>query len=382
MGIKDWFANRSGVSVSQYKMVTESTSGFLSWNGKLYHSDLVRAAIRPKATAVGKAVGKHVRKNEQGTKVNPDVYMKFLLEEPNPYMTGQLMQEKLVTHLELNNNAFAFINRDENGMPTEIYPLTPVSTEAVVDARGRLYLRFTLRDGRMVTFQYSDLIHLRKDYNENDIFGDPNTQALSSLMDVVGTTDQGVVKAIKNSNIIRWLLKFNNTLRPEDLKANSKKFVEDYLSVESDTVGVAATDAKAEAVQVEPKSYVPNEKQMDRTSERILSFFNTNSNIVQGDYTEDQWIAFYESAIEPIIVQMSKEFTRKLFTRRERGHGNKILFESSNLSFASMSTKLQLVEYVDRGIMTPNEVREALNMEPVEGGDDMVRRLDTAKIEE
>ena len=382
MGIKDWFANRNGVSVSQYKMITESTSGFLSWNGKLYHSDLVRAAIRPKATAVGKAVGKHVRKNDQGTKVNPDVYMKFLLEEPNPYMTGQLMQEKLVTHLELNNNAFAFINRDENGMPTEIYPLTPVSTEAVVDARGRLYLRFTLKDGRMVTFQYSDLIHLRKDYNENDIFGDPNTQALSSLMEVVGTTDQGVVKAIKSSNIIRWLLKYKQTLRPEDLKLNSKKFVEDYLSVENDDVGVAATDAKADAVQVEPKSYVPNEKQMNSTSERILSFFNTNRNIVQGDYTEDQWIAFYESAIEPIIVQMSNEFTRKLFTRRERGHGNKILFESSNLSFASMSTKLKLVDYVDRGIMTPNEVREALNMEPVEGGDDMVRRLDTAKIEQ
>ena len=43
-----------------------------------------------------------------------------------------------------------------------------------------------------------------------------------------------------------------------------------------------------------------------------------------------------------------------------------------------MSTKLQLVQFVDRGMMTPNEVREIMGYSPVEGGDVMVRRLDTA----
>jgi hypothetical protein len=74
---------------------------------------------------------------------------------------------------------------------------------------------------------------------------------------------------------------------------------------------------------------------------------------------------------------MSSEFTKKLFSRRERGFGNKIVFESSNLTFASMATKLNLVNYVDRGIMTPNEVREVLNMAPLDGGDQAIRRLDT-----
>lgn len=385
MGIINRFKNFMGrtITVSKYKMITDEGSGFYSWNGNLYQSDIVRAAIRPKARATGKAVGKHIRNGPDGMKINPEPYMKFLLEEPNPYMTGQMLQEKLITQLELNNNAFAYINRDENGYPMEIYPIVAGYVAAKQNKHGELFLEFTLKkNGKTVIFRYSDIIHLRKDFNDSEIFGDSPAKALTPLMEIVNTTDQGIVKAIKNSNIIKWLLKFNQSLRPEDIKKQTKKFIEDYMNIESETVGAAATDAKADAIQVEPKDYVPNAVQMDKTTQRILSFFNTNSKIVQGSYNEDEWISYYESSVEPDIMQLSGEYTRKLFSRRERGFGNRIIFESSNLNFASMQTKLNLVQYVDRGIMSPNEVRAILNMAPREGGDEYIRRLDTRPADE
>lgn len=381
MGLFDKFRNKA-VTVTSYKLITDVGDGFYAWNGNLYQSDIVRAAIRPKARAVGKAIGKHIRNGPDGMKINPEPYIRFLLEEPNPYMTGQMMQEKLIIQLELNNNAFAYINRDENGYPMEIYPITSSYVDALQDNQGQLYLKFTLLNGRMVTFKYTDVIHLRKDFNSSEIFGESPAKALTPLMEIVNTTDQGIVKAIKNSNIIKWLLKFNQSLRPEDLKKQTKQFIEDYMNIESDTVGAAATDAKADAIQVDPKDYVPNAVQMDKTTQRIFSFFNTNENIVQGKYNEDEWISYYESSVEPDIIQLSGEYTRKLFTRRERGFGNKIVFESSNLNFASMQTKLNLVQYVDRGIMNPNEVRAILNMAPREGGDEYLRRKDTGFAQE
>ncbi len=123
IGLLDRFRQKNKAVTTEYKMITDKGYGFYAWNGKLYQSDIVRSAIRPKARAIGKAVAKHIRNSSEGTKVNPDVYMRFLLEEPNIYMSGQQMQEKLATQLELNNNAFAFINRDVNGIPTEIYPI-------------------------------------------------------------------------------------------------------------------------------------------------------------------------------------------------------------------------------------------------------------------
>ena len=382
IGILDRFKKKNRVvEVSTYKMFTDEGSGYFGFDGNVYKSDIVRSAIRPKVRAIGKAVGKHIRENAEGLQVNPEPYIRFLLEEPNPYMTGQQLQEKLTVQLELNNNAFAYINRDKNGMPMEIYPITSTTTQSLTDSRGRLYLRFSLKNGNQVTFKYTDIIHLRKDFNEDDLFGTHPAESLTPLMEIVTTTDQGIVKAIKNSSIVKWLLKFNQTLRPEDLKKATKQFVEDYLSIEGEYIGAAATDAKMDATQVEPKDYVPNEKQMGSTTKRVYHFFNTNEKIVSSSYNEEDWVSYYEAVIEPDIVQLSGEYTRKLFSRRERGHGNKIMFESSNLAFASLKTKMEFVNNgIDRGYVNANEGRNVFGMAPIEGGDQYVRRLDTAPV--
>ena len=363
------------------QMVTTTGEFHYAWNGKLYESDIVRACIRPKVKAIGKLVGKHIRDDPGGgLKVNPDANIRFLLSEPNPYMTGQQMQEKVANQLCLNNNAFILTVRDENGKPVQLYPVPCVSAEAKYNDAGELFLKFQYRNGKSGIFRYSDIIHLRQDYNEHDIFGDSPAPALASMMEVIGTIDRGIIRAIKNSGVIRWLLTFTSSMRDEDIKANVQKFVDNYLAVETDSFGAAGVDAKASVQRIEPKDYVPNAAQTDRTVERIYSFFGTNKKIVQSDYTEDEWTAYYEAEIEPAVVQMHQTYTTGLFSRKERGFGNRIVFEANNLQCASLTTKLAFQAMVDRGAMTPNEWRETMNLAPIEGGDKPIRRLDTQVV--
>ena len=102
---------------NEFKMMTTYGEHYYAWNGKLYESDLVRACIRPKVQAVGKLVAKHLRDDaEKGLQLYPVVYIRELLLRPNPYMTGQQMQEKLATQLCLTGNAFALIVRDPNAV--------------------------------------------------------------------------------------------------------------------------------------------------------------------------------------------------------------------------------------------------------------------------
>ena len=121
---------------------------------------------------------------------------------------------------------------------------------------------------------------------------------------------------------------------------------------------------------------------MKETMMRIYNFYNTNEKIVQSKWTEDDWNSYYESQVEPLAKQMSGEYTRKLFTRKERGQGNVVMFDSSSLAHASMSTKLGLVALLDRGILNANEIRNILNLAPTKSGDEYVRRLDTALVGE
>lgn len=376
--IKNLF-NRN-VTKTRFEMIEDRGNGFYAWNGSIYKSDVVRACIRPKVKAIGKLIPQHIRNNSaEEFKVNPEPYIRFLYEEPNPYMSGQVFREKMATQLALNNNAFALLVRDENGYPMEMYNIPCVGVEAIYNSQGELFLKFTNKNGKIVTYPYTDIIHLRQDINENDLFGDSPREALLPLMEIVSTTDQGIVKAIKNSAVIRWLLRFRSNMRPEDVTQKTNEFVNNFLDV-SNSVGAAGVDTSTEAEQIKPNDYVPNAAQIDRTITRIYNFFNTNEKIVQSKYTEDEWNAYYESEIEPLAMQWSNEDTRKLFTRRERGFGNKIIYSANNLQYASMSTKLGLQAMVDRGALTPNEWREVLNLPPVADGDKPLRRLDTIAI--
>ena len=380
--IRSAFSNRR---VAGVELMQQVGNNYISWNGTIYDSDIVRSCIRPKVKATGKLVAKHLRdvvdaEGHHELKVNPSNAIRFILDEPNPLMTGQMLQEKLATQLCLNSNAFALIIRDDYGSPMEIYPIIARTVDAVYDSAGKLRLKFTMNNNKVYEFPYEDIIHLRQDFNENDIFGTPIAPVLVPLLDVVTTTDQGVINAIKNSSIIRWLLKFTNSMRKEDLKSQAKDFADNFLAT-SEGMGVAAVDAKADAQQINPTDYVPNAAQMDRTTKRIFDLFNTNDAIVSSKYTEEEYNSYFDAEVEPVLIQLGGEYTRKLFTRRERVFGNKIVFEASAWDSASISTKLNLQAMVDRGALTPNEWRATLNLAPVPGGDDPIRRLDTAAVD-
>lgn len=365
---------------TKLQLVTESNSTFYAWNGKMYQSDIVRACIRPKVKAIGKLNMKHIRAHEGKIDINPDPYMRFLLEEPNPYMTGQVLLEKMATQLCLNGNAFILIIRDEFGLPAELYPVPATGVEARYQDDGALILRFTLQNGYRLDAPYSDVIHLRDDFNDNDLYGDSPLPAVSGIMNVLNTTDQGVVQAIKNGSRIRWLLKFKTVLKPDDVKNRTDEFVASFLSSENGNGAAAGVDPTTEAQQINPTDVMPNAEISKQALQRLYSFFNTNEHIVQSNYTEDEWNSYYEMQIEPVAIQLKNEFSRKLFTRKQRAFGNYIAFDASNLSCASITTKLALVSMVDRGALTPNEWREVFNLSPIDGGDQPLRRLDTIAI--
>lgn len=369
-----------------YKMAQIVGDSFV-WNDNVYKSDIIMSAIRPYVNAIGKTVPKHIQQvvsqnGERDIRVNPEPYIRFLLEEPNPTMTGQKFREWLATCLKINNHAFALIVRDENGLPVAMYPIKATMATAEYDDAGSLYIRFFMPNGKNFVFAYSDLLHLRGDAGMgSDFWGGSKVDQLLPLMEQIGTIDRGIISAIKSSAVIRWLLKYHNNIRDDDLRKNAQTFAEQFLQTE-ESFGVAAIDSKADAQQIKPNDFVPNADQTDRTIKRFYAALNTNEKIVTSAYTEDEWNAYYEAQIEPDVIQLGQEYTRKLFSRKKRSYGNEIVLEASNLATASMKTKLELRQMVDRGAMTPNEWRAVMNLAPLPGGDKPIRRLDTALAEE
>lgn len=366
---------------SRFELLNTNTSSISPWNGKIYDNDIVRSCLRPIAINLGKLSFKHIRKSSKEFNIIETGNIYRLLKYTNPIMTMQKLLEKMANQLEIEGNAYSYVKKDNNNVPIAIYPLSCKKAE-LYEYENILYMKFFFNKGQTKTICYDDVIHLRKDFNENDFYGTDSSLALKTIMNVLDTTDKGVIQAIQNSAIIKWILKIKTALNPKDRKKIVDDFADNYLDVKNkENRNVATTDPRYDAEQVKDTNFVPNEKQMDNYTRRLYSYFGVNEKIVNNSHNEDEWNAFYESKIEPIAREFSEQLTKALFSKHELECGNEIIFEPSSLQFASMSHKLSLVQMVDRGSMLPNEWRQILNLGPIENGDKPLRRLDTAVVE-
>ncbi len=370
--ILDLFKKEKPIQTQTYtsfKELGSYKSCFSLFGGDIYASDDVRDCIR--------ALSEHTSKANPRCS-NKDIE-RLLSLNPNIYMNGKDMLAKLRNYLEIKNTAFLYIERDNRNKVIGFYPVPYQSFEAV-EYKNRLFIKFEF-DGdatRDLVIAWEDLAVLRKDYVFSDISGENNKPLLSPL-DVVNTMDAGLNNAIKSTANLRGILKSTKAmLSPEDLKKQKETFVRDYMNLENEG-GIASLDATQEFKEINLKPTTASAEEADGYRERIYRYFGVNKKIITSDYNESEYDAFYESRIEPFLIALSLELTRKIFTDREISFGNKVWFESNRLQYASAKTKISMVALVDRGLMTPNEYRELFNMAPYEGGDDFVLRLDTKK---
>lgn len=365
--------------VTQLRVLSGYTPTFTPWSGRPYEADVVRAAVDAIARNAAKLKAKHIRRvNGQVVPVDGQIE-RLLAVRPNTNMNAYDFLYRLITTWAIENNAFAYPAWEGSSL-TSIWPINCVQAEFVEDASRTIYVRFRFADGGVVVLPYNEVLHLRRHYYSNDLLGEPN-RPINATLEAIHITNEGLAQAVKTSASLRGILKFQGLLKESDIEANRQRFVEQYMTMQN-AGGVAALDGKAEYQELKSELVVVNAAQMKELRDAVFRYFGVSESIIKGDYTEDQWNAFYESTIEPLAVQMSLEFTSKLFSDRERSFGNAIIFEANRLQYASVRTKLALRAMVDRGALTPNEWREAFNLAPVEGGDQPIRRLDTRPTDE
>lgn len=354
---------------TQFQELGTYKSFFSSFGCNIYNSDDVRTSIRTLA--------------EHTSKANPrctDKRIERLLQlNPNQYMNGKDFLAKIRNILEVKNTAFVYIERDNTNRVVAFYPI-PYQGFTAVEYKNGLFIQFTFAGAaaNSLTVPWEDLAVLRKDFLNSDIGGESNAPLFGTL-DVINTMDQGLENAVKSTANLRGILKSTKAmLAPEDLKKQKDQFVADYMNI-SNAGGIASLDATQEFKEINLKPTTASAEEQTAYRERVYRYFGVSEKIIKSEYSESEYDAFYESRIEPVLVALSLEFTRKIFSDREISFGAEVWYESNRLQYASAKTKISMVALVDRGLMTPNEYRELFNMAPYPGGDEFVLRLDTAK---
>jgi len=356
---------RAAPKVQKTAGIVELRSGFSAFSGAAYENAVFRGAVD--------AISKHAAKLKPRTTPIIQRLDRILQTEPNPYMTAYDLLYKASTAYFCDNNAFILINRDENENVTALYNLTPSSVE-FLQAGEKLYCSFLFRGGESVIIPYADVIHLRRHFAKNELLGTDNA-ALFPALETAHAQTEGIRAAIQNGITIRGLLKTDMVLSDEKLKEVKTAFVNDYLQVKN-SGGVAALDARMSYTPINTNAVTIDPAQLTAVQGQIYAYLNISAKIVSGEYSEDEFAAFYESVIEPLALQMSLEFTRKIFTPRERAFGREIIFGGERLEFSSAKTRISLLrELLPYGLLTINESRKLLSLPEMPDGDRRLQSL-------
>ena len=352
---------------TEIKILDNNRAVFTQYKGDFFNDTDIRACVDAIARNGAKMHPKHIRNNSKGFEVLNDNLYRILAKQPNELQNAYNFYYQVISDLEMFNNSFVYIQKDENLKVTGLYPLK-FNTVKLYEYKNDIYLEFQFGHSKKRFVPLNNCIHLTRFVSEDGLYGG-NTVPIVKTLSIKHVLDEGIVNAIKTTQSIKGVIKSTQAmLKAEDVKKMRDQFVEDFVGDKSDKSGIGGLDATTDFTPVKIEPTTASEAQIKSIDSKLLSYFGVNEHIIQSNYSEDEWNAFYESILEPIGLQMSLEFSNKIFSATEKYHGNEIVFESNRLQYASNATKINLLRY-GNNILMVDEQREILNLAPLPNGE-------------
>jgi HK97 family phage portal protein len=396
LAIRDYFKNvfnKERNDMQQARMLNGYTPIFSQFGQDVYASDVVQMCIDVIATECSKLKPKHIRTDQNGMQKNVNSSINRLFKfAPNELMTTRDFLEKTIWLLYMNYNVFIYptyeAKLDAKGNTireyTGFFPLNPSEVTFKQDMTGKLFVDFRFENGDKFTLAYSDVIHLRKRYSVNDIMGggmdgQPDNKALLKVLNINNTVLEGLDKAIKTSLTLRGIMKIHTMLDDEYQQKERAKF---EASIASGKTGILPMDMKGDYIDLKPDPKLIDKDTLEFLQNKVLYNYGVSVPILSGDYTDEQYQAFYEKTLEPLVIGLGQAFTKTIFTPREIDVGNEIVLYQKDMMYLSTTAKLNLLKTAgEQGLLTDNQKLALLGYPPIENGDKRTMSLNYIDVD-
>ena len=286
--------------------------------------------------------------------------------QPNEGQTSYSFMERLVSDALLWGRGFAMIERGQvTGRPVAIHNMSPVGMEPKMVDGALMY-----KDNATGNMHFpDDLIIVESFRGQSPIRTHMENLGLASAAMEYGARFFG-----SGGNVGGFLM------TDKSLSDDQYKRLKNTWSAQYGGIGNAHETAILEhGLKFERSTIPPDEAQFIATRkfqvEEIARIFNVPPVLIQADSgttynnVEQQQIIFAQQTLIPWARRIEQEFDRKLLAERERtDHFTR--FEMRSLLRGDLSARQEFyTAMLQHGVMTINEVRNAEDMNAVDGGD-------------
>lgn len=294
--------------------------------------------------------------------------------KPNDWQTAPEFFSHMMTSLLMDGNFYAYINRTSSGRVIEILPVPHESVSVKQDSNYNIIYEISFQDGKSDVLTQDDILHI-KNISLDGVKGmSPLTYNAHAINNAIAARDYAG-NVFANDATPRGILGTEGILS-DDAYNNIKESWNSSYQGTSNAHKIAILE---QGLKFTPMSMSPADVQLlearkySRTE--ICSMYRvpphmvadleraTFSNIAHQD------LAFYKATILPYLTNIESRLNRSLLNVNTQF----FKFDVSNLLRTDLESRVASYKtLIETGVMSPNEAREKLDMNPREGGDQFI----------
>ena len=294
----------------------------------------------------------------------------------NMFLTKFNVFKKIVEDVILKGNAYLYINRDEAGHPKSLTYLRP-SQVAIQYNELTQDLYYLVTSSNKVTKKKildKDMCHFVMHSNDG-VNGLSIISYATRTIDSANATEQSAKQFFDSGCSINGIVRLKNPI-VSDKQRNEIRQNWSQIHGGDNCSGVCVLSGVEDFT---PITSDPNKSQMLETRRfnitEVARWFNINP-ILLGDLSHTAYndieaanIEFVQHTLLPWIEMLQNELTRKLIVNKKRyiDLDENVLLKSNKTNMANYCKTL-----VTGGIMTANEARAQLGLNPMDGADRLI----------
>ncbi len=303
-------------------------------------------------------------------------------EQPSTLYNSFNFFEKALVDLCLDGNFYAYIERNNGGLPTQIIPIQCEDVTVYVSPDGR-EVYYQIKQNETIPYPFTgrvgsdNMLHI-KGLSCDGIVGKSPIQTHAQSLGVSLSIEQFAGSYFKNGSSLGGILKHPGTLKPETAKRLRASWNETY----SGSINAGKTAILEEGMEFQSKTIPNNAAQFLETRQYQVSdiarifrvpnhLINDLSNATYSNI-EAQQIDFAVHTITPWIKRIEMALNQKLVPFNKKGSQ----YFKFNLTALLRGDSKSRADYyrtlVNIGVMSPDEVRSFEDMNSMGGESEKV----------
>jgi HK97 family phage portal protein len=320
----------------------------------------------------------------------------LLLQNPNPNMTANLMNNYIVTSVAVYGDAFLLKLRNDAGAVVQLIPLLPDMIE-VKGNNEQLITKYEYKQkGNTLEILPEDMIHLRERIDPRN-----HRRGLAPLrsvmVEIIGdaSASQMAAALVKNTGVPSVVISPKNDLAMTSDEAENiaevfgRRFGGENrgrpLVISGGEVDIQTLSFSPKDLEIGKLRYI-NEERISAVLGVPAILAGLGAGLERATYSNAKELRefFTEQKLIPMWNHFANEFTKQLlledFETNDAYCFKYDLTEVRALSQDEDSTMARMVQGFNAGFVTVNEARQATQLPPLDNGDYFVRGMTLAEV--